>query len=369
MTTKKDIAIIKRNLREHKNHCVYKDSFFKINSKLLEGDCTAFVSPYAIFASKEWECEEFASADAKATDAVKSILDSFENNEHSCCIALNLDDIKAFKKLKTNKPYIIKRTMYNKETVTIGLNPQRLIDAMEFTKSNLVITRAKSGACKSELLFFNANLGRLVFLLPVNVSEKEEANYTENANHNESEKDSSNAKKEKTMKSRKYFSNCTTAEELKKEYKTLAKELHPDSNKDSDTTELFKEMKAQFEKAWEKLKDKHKTKDGKEYTKATTETAGMFMDIIEKLLSMDGCTVEMCGSWIWVSGNTKTHKDTLKAMGFKFSRNKLAWYYHEGEYVKRAKSNYSMNDIRNMWGSTQFEKSENESKEYAQING
>jgi len=37
-------------------------------------------------------------------------------------------------------------------------------------------------------------------------------------------------------------------------------------------------------------------------------------------------TVEITGSWIWVSGDTKPVKDELKDHGMKFSFKKTKWY-------------------------------------------
>ena len=40
-----------------------------------------------------------------------------------------------------------------------------------------------------------------------------------------------------------------------------------------------------------------------------------------------GLTVEVCGEWVWVSGDTKPHKETLKSAGFKWSPKKVNWYF------------------------------------------
>lgn len=155
-----------------------------------------------------------------------------------------------------------------------------------------------------------------------------------------------------------YFENCTTCEELKSTYRKLVKELHPDNNLDHDTTEEFKNMQEEFQEVFEILKGIHKNAKGETYEKATTETASAFMDLIEKLCRMEGCFVELIGSWIWITGNTKEHKEELKALNFKFSAKKKAWYFHEGEYHKFSKGTKSMNDIRAMYGSTVFTASE-----------
>lgn len=153
-----------------------------------------------------------------------------------------------------------------------------------------------------------------------------------------------------------YFQNCKTAEELKKEYRTLAKQLHPDCGGDP---EKFKEMQFAFEKAFDRLKNIHVNAAGERYEKETTETAAEFMDLINELLKLDGINIELCGAWIWITGDTKKHKETLKTRGFQWSKNKTAWYYHREPYHKKSRKKVSLNDIRAMYGSIHFT-SENE---------
>ena len=133
-----------------------------------------------------------------------------------------------------------------------------------------------------------------------------------------------------------YFVNCQTAEELKKEYHKLAMKMHPDNGGDENE---FKQMQIEFSKLWNVLKNVHVTKDGKTYDttgtdRATTETAEEFMDIINRLMFVDALHVEMCGSWIWVSGDTKSYREFLKELGFQYSANKQMWYYHKDQKRK-----------------------------------
>lgn len=149
----------------------------------------------------------------------------------------------------------------------------------------------------------------------------------------------------------KYFKDCKTAEDVKKTFHKLAMKLHPDNG---GSAAEFVAMKAEFEKAFETLKNKHVNAEGKAYEKETTETAGEFADIIEKLIHVPGINIEICGSWLWVSGNTRDCKDLLKEMHFRWSKNKSSWYFHFEPYVKRNNKKYSLDDIRNMFGSESF---------------
>lgn len=161
-----------------------------------------------------------------------------------------------------------------------------------------------------------------------------------------------------------YFTNeINSIEELKKEYFTLAKKYHSDINGGSD--EEMKAINVEYEQLFARLKDRHTSikEDSKEKyytaTKATAETAGMFINIINYLLKLDGVIVELCGSWVWVSGDTKKHKDSLKAAGCKYSAKKQMWSWHfnnKNGYHKRG--NVSIQYIRNTYGSIVFKQAD-----------
>ena len=153
----------------------------------------------------------------------------------------------------------------------------------------------------------------------------------------------------------KYFNNINTIEELKNAYKKLVMQLHPDLNKDKDTTTQFQDMQNEYEKLFNEVKNLHKTQNGEIYTKATDEDINEFRDLLNIVIKYTDCTIDIIGNWIWICGETKSHKEDLKELGFKWAKNKCAWYYHKETYVKKSKKNYSMQELQNMFKTVRVE--------------
>lgn len=153
------------------------------------------------------------------------------------------------------------------------------------------------------------------------------------------------------MKIRKEFETATTLEELKAIYKKLAMKHHPDRGGD---VEVMKEINSLYDEYFEKLKTVHKNCKGETFTKETDETAEFYKNIINELLKMKGVEIEIIGCFIWLSGNTKEHKDAIKALGFRFSGDKKQWWLAPKGYRKRYRKNhkFSMNEIRGMYGTS-----------------
>ena len=147
----------------------------------------------------------------------------------------------------------------------------------------------------------------------------------------------------------KYFTNIKTLEELKKEYKRLALENHPDRGGD---VEVMKAINAEYDIMFNRVKDIHINAKGETYTKENTETPSEFKDIIDKLIRMEGLEIEIIGCFIWLSGNTRAHKDNIKALGFKWHSTKKMWYKAPEDYRKRSKKKYSIEEIRDMYGTS-----------------
>lgn len=159
----------------------------------------------------------------------------------------------------------------------------------------------------------------------------------------------------------KYFKDVNTLEELRRQYRDLLKKYHPD-NKDG-STEATQEINAEYDRLFKVLKDRHeKSTDSKE-SNAKTDFNNMKYDFSEdaklremlnKIIGFDGITIEIIGNWIWCF-DSYGYRTELKELGFRYAKNKKAWYYHTEAFRKKSHKSLSMDDIRSYYGSTEVE--------------
>ena len=156
-----------------------------------------------------------------------------------------------------------------------------------------------------------------------------------------------------------YFRDVNTLEELRKQYKELLKQYHPDNANGS--TEATQEINAEYDRLFKVLKDKHESKQTKTDGAKTDfnsnywnyEEDKAIREILQKIIHFTDITIEICGSWIWISGNTYQYKTELKEIGFKWASQKKQWYWHSESFRKKGKKTLSMDDIRSYYGSTE----------------
>lgn len=150
----------------------------------------------------------------------------------------------------------------------------------------------------------------------------------------------------------KYFNPTpTTLEELKTQYRRLAMQYHPDRG---GTDEAMKAINNEYDRLFPKLKDVHQSRDGQTYTanQTSSETADQFKDLINELMKMDDIVIEIIGCFVWVTGNTKPHREQLKALKFQWHSKKIAWYLKPEDYRKRSRKDYDLDEIRQMYGTS-----------------
>jgi len=131
------------------------------------------------------------------------------------------------------------------------------------------------------------------------------------------------------------FTGVTGINEAKKIYKTLAKKLHPDVG---GTDEEFKLLNEIYNNLIE-----HKI-----YFSNDAKFDIEIEKIISQILHFENITIEVVGSWIWLSGDTRAIKETLKDLNFKWASQKKQWYY--GEMKAKNPIPKSMDEIKSKYG-------------------
>lgn len=155
----------------------------------------------------------------------------------------------------------------------------------------------------------------------------------------------------------KWFKDCKTIESVKRTYRKLCREYHPDLC-GAETVEAMKQINAEYERAFNCFKNVHETAEDstKTYTSSTdsTETAAEFMEIINSLIHCEGVEIDLVGRWIWVTGKTYPYKDIIKGLGFRYASKKKAWYWHSPEDSCRSRKGLSLDEIKNKYGYERF---------------
>ena len=151
----------------------------------------------------------------------------------------------------------------------------------------------------------------------------------------------------------KWFKECNSIEAVKRMYRKLCKEYHPDLH-GASTEEIMKSVNAEYETAFERFRNIHESAEDstKTYTSNTesTETASEFMEIINKLIACEGLEISIVGRWIWAENNTYPYKEILKSLGFRYASKKRAWYWHTAEDACKSRKGLSLDDIKNKYG-------------------
>lgn len=154
----------------------------------------------------------------------------------------------------------------------------------------------------------------------------------------------------------KWFAGVTTIEELRKRYRELLKQFHPDNGGDEET---MKAINIEYDKLFDVLNKESKSDDQTDTYDQDAENQA-FKEILNQIIGYK-MEIELIGRWIWCF-NCFAYKDRLKELGFKFAPKKKAWTWHYGEYSRYHKGETSIDDIRAKYGS---QKVTRQSKQYS----
>ncbi|MBK6700698.1 MAG: J domain-containing protein [Saprospiraceae bacterium] len=145
----------------------------------------------------------------------------------------------------------------------------------------------------------------------------------------------------------KYFNSCQSIEDVKHLYKQLAKQHHPDMG---GRTETMQEINSEYSYIIAKLlKGSNLTVEEMESSILSSQN---YRNAIDAIIGFVNITIELVGTWIWVTGNTYPYKDYLKENGFCYSHLKKAWYYRSEEFKAKFSSKMELSALKRIYGST-----------------
>lgn len=153
----------------------------------------------------------------------------------------------------------------------------------------------------------------------------------------------------KERKMSKYFDKVKTLDDLKKMYKELAKQHHPDRGGDVATMQA---INAEFDKMVQYFA-KHGSKTERE--KASAAPPEKFREIINKLLTLPHLQIEIIGGWIWLDASAARYLRKIQQLGFLYSKKQKRYYLPDMATRSGRGSRYTMQDIRDIYGSTIIE--------------
>jgi len=162
-----------------------------------------------------------------------------------------------------------------------------------------------------------------------------------------------------------------TYEKAKAHYRTLVFQHHPDRGGDTRTMQNINAEWAKFQadyarnEAYRRQENAHAEgkKSAADYHDMNAVSELLRMKI-EFALNLDGVDVELMGLWIWLTGNTKAHKEAIKAntanesIKWAWSPDKSAWYFASIPSMNRQRR--TLDEIRDLHGSQRFTKSSRE---------
>ena len=133
--------------------------------------------------------------------------------------------------------------------------------------------------------------------------------------------------------------------DIKQIYRKLASANHPDKGGNNETMQLINTAFAELCKYFEN----NQTLDINQEQETKQNFDFSFLDTLKTL---HGVIIEVCGYWVWLSGNTYPYKETISNLGFKYSGAKKSWYWSPTINITNyRRGSKSMKQIRKDYGS------------------
>jgi hypothetical protein len=184
-----------------------------------------------------------------------------------------------------------------------------------------------------------------------------------------------------------WFIGAESHEEIRKRYHSLALRYHPDASplaslqEKQDLTAKMAEINLEYEWMCKNFlstkQTNQKTKEDFWYTEAQQSTWWQrdkeFAEAIDRIIRIKNVHIEICGTFIYLTGDTKPHAEYLggkwvydpqkqkkvkiSGAGFEYKPNKSpdCWWWHPADWRPTSKKEWSMSQIRSTFGSEEVE--------------
>tara|TARA_R110000822_G_scaffold135429_1_gene273010 strand:+ start:1155 stop:1646 length:492 start_codon:yes stop_codon:yes gene_type:complete len=131
---------------------------------------------------------------------------------------------------------------------------------------------------------------------------------------------------------------------IKRAYKVACSKYHPDKGGSTFMMQSVNE-------AYSVLKDFEGT-----VSSGDLSYPAELNEAINAVINLEGVEIEICGAWVWVTGNTKPYSKILGkkegGAGFYWANKKKAWYFRPADWKSASRGKWSMDKIREAHGSS-----------------
>jgi len=131
-----------------------------------------------------------------------------------------------------------------------------------------------------------------------------------------------------------------TKSDIKKAYKKACTKYHPDKGGSV-------EMMQAINQAYAELKDFEGNLEA-----GTLGYSDLLNEALLKIIDLPNIEIEVCGAWVWVTGDTKEHSKALgkNGAGFWWAKKKKAWYFRPSDWKSSSRGDWSLDRIRGEHG-------------------
>ena len=140
------------------------------------------------------------------------------------------------------------------------------------------------------------------------------------------------------------LNSTVTIKDIKTAYREACKRYHPDINP------AGQEMMKAINDGYAALENYQSSESHIDNDEIDNDYGEHLNDALNAIINLN-LNIEICGAWVWVSGNTYPVKDRVKDAGFKYASKKKMWYFRPEKYRSKNRKSWDIDKIRAKHGS------------------